>query len=233
MASCSCFIEINVLDSNDHNISGIVKDKITSEMEGKLISIQLDLNTHQHRCILGVNTQYFADDKLVVRTLAMRRLMTNTSALNIAKEVEHILKEYGKEVDDFYTITTDNGGNVLFCTEILRLMQERLLETFIENQNVDSINKEALAALIDLETERISKGQALNFLFQIYCSAHTLELVLGGALSKLESLLLSCRNLIKNLRRLTIFNLIVLRGLEKPVLDCDTRWSSTFEMVSI
>lgn len=212
-----------------------IKEKIKSEMRGKLVSLQFDLTTRMNRHILGVNTQYYIDDEFYLRNLAMRTLSEKTTALNLAHEIEQILKEYDLSIHDIYTITTDNGPNVLSCTKILRLMQERKLEEYLSTQNADTVDMEALMDLIDIETERIRCGQTLHFLFQIHCAAHTLNLVLGDVLGmpEIKNFLATCRSLVKNLRRPTIVKLMQKKGLNLAVIDCDTRWNSVYDMVGV
>lgn len=213
---------------------GIIKKKIKSELRGKLVSLQLDLTTHLNRCIFGVNTQYYVDDQLKVKTLLMKRLPDNTTGVNLAKGIENTLYDYALDIDNIYTITTDNGANVLACTKILRIMQERRLEEFVSTQNIDSVNMEAVIALIDIEAERIQRGQPLHFIHQIHCAAHVLNLVIGDVLgtSDMETFLKICRDLVKILRRPTIMNLLKKKGFKMPIIDCDVRWSSVYNMVS-
>lgn len=94
----------------------IVKGRIRSEMKGKLLSLQLDLTRHLQRSILGVNVQSFVDNKLVVRTLAMKRTLEQKTGLHLANEVRNILEQFDVNIDNIYTVTTDNGANVLACT---------------------------------------------------------------------------------------------------------------------
>lgn len=213
----------------------ILVNKIKAELEGKLLSLQLDLATRMHRCILGVNVQYYINDILTVRTLAMRQLHDSTESLNIALEIEKILHRFGVEVDDIYAITTDNGANVLCCTKILRIIQERRLESFVSRENIATVNVEALIELIDIETNRIAQGQSLHFLHQVHCCPHTANFAIGDALGtgKIKGQIENCRELVKHLRRPNIVNLMVAKGLKMAILDCDTRWSSVFGMVSV
>lgn len=212
-----------------------IKQKIKSELRGKLVSLQFDLTTRMNRHIFGVNTQYYIGDVFYVRNLAMRTLSENATALNLAHEIEQILDEFDLSVHDIYTITTDNGDNVLGCTKILRLMQERKLEEFLSKQNADSINMETLMALIDVETERIRSGHPLHFLFQLHCAAHTLNLSLGDVLGMddIALFLTTCRKLVKHLRRPTIVKLLQKKGLNLARIDCETRWNSVYDMVGV
>lgn len=227
--------DVLYLQQRGYQVQRIFKDKIKSELEGKMMSIQLDLTKHFNRHLIGVNVQYYVKEKFVLRVLGMKRLMTPATAVNIALEVEKILKEYGLEVDDIYAVTTDNGSNVLNCTTVLQLMQERKLEQFISVQNIDTINLEAFTELIEIEANRISQGQTLHILHQVNCSSHRMQLAIGDALcgcKEAEVVVNACRNLVKILRRQNILNLLISKRLHCPILDCETRWSSVHAMVS-
>lgn len=216
------------------NACDVIRNEIAFELKGKLISLQLDLTTHMSRSIFGVNVQYYVGDQLKIRTLAMRRLLENTTGLNLAREVEQILHEFGLDVDNIYAITTDNGPNVLACTKFLRIMQERRLEEFLLNQNAETVDMEALMELIDIETQRIMRGQSLYFLHQIHCAAHTLNLVLGDVFGRedIGAFLERFRKLVRALKRPNINNLMTKKGLKAAIIDCDVLWNSIYNMVS-
>lgn len=207
---------------------------IRSELSDKLVSLQLDLTTHLGRTILGINTQYYRDSELVVRSLAMKCLTENASSLVIAKHIETVLQLFGLSVDNIYCVTSDNGANVLACTKILQIMQERRVNDFITSHNVNTVNTGALLELIEIETEKIREGQLLQFIHQIRCAAHTLNLVIGDVLGEddLKEFLRECNDLVRKLRRPTIVNLLNRKGLKKAINDCDTRWNSVHNMVS-
>lgn len=212
----------------------VVKNKITAELKGKLVSLQIDLCTRMQRCIFGVNASVYNNGKVTIRTLAMKHLRNSTGGLEIALEIEKVLAEYELQVDDIYAITSDNGTNVLACTKILRMMQERRLEDLVARQTVSMVNVEALIELIDIESNRIAQGQTLSFLHQVRCSAHTENLAIGDAMQidTPGKLVEKCRKIVKHLRRPNITNLLEDKGLKRPILDSDVRWSSIHGMVS-
>lgn len=212
----------------------IIKNKIKTELSGRLVSLQMDLTTHLGRVIFGMNTQYFADDKVVVRTLAMKHLMDDMCGVTLAREIDIVLREFGLDVDDIYTVTTDNGSNVIKCTKILKIMQERRLEEFLSKQSANEVNVDEMMRLINIEADRIRQGLTLHFVHQIRCAAHVLNLVLTDVLGTDDMILRNekYRNLVKNLKRTSIDNLLASRGRNRPSLDTVIRWSSTFEMVS-
>lgn len=69
----------------------------------------------------------------------------------------------------------------------------------------------------------------------IFCSAHTLQLVIKDALKKCVRalrLISKCRAIVKKLRSSSVKHIIKSRKLKKPIIDCVTRWSSIYFMVS-
>lgn len=217
------------------NVQIYIVNQIKSEMMGKLVSLQLDLTNHFQRCILGISVQYYVGNELVLRVLAMRRLQESTSALNLATEIRRILGEYDVDVDNIYTVTTDNGANVLLCTQILQIMQEKRLDFFLLNCDGSDINDEALNALIEIESERILQNQSMHFVHIIHCGAHTFQLGIGDALKTFpaEDVVKTCRDVVKKLRTPTIVNLLKLRQSNLAKIDIDIRWSSIHDMVSV
>lgn len=214
----------------------IVKGKISAEMKGKLLALELDLTKHFQRCFLGVNARFSIENETVVRTLGLRRILVSTSALNIALEIEIILKEYEVEVDDVYAITTDNGPNVLAVSNVFRIMQERMLPEFMsQNQNIKTTNVEILNELIAIEAKRILQGQKLHFIHDIHCSSHVFQLIIGDTLNSvgIKTYVASGRELVRTLRAPNVVNLLVSRKLKMPLIDSDIRWSSVHMMVSI
>lgn len=214
----------------------IVKEKISAEMKGKLLALELDLTKHFQRCFLGVNARFSMENETVVRTLALRRILVSTSALNIALEIEKILKEYEVGIDDVYAITTDNGANVLAVSNVIRIMQERMLPEFMSrNQNIKTTNVEILNELIAIEAKRILQGQKLHFVHDIHCSSHVFQLIIGDTLDSvgIKTYVASGRELVRTLRAPNVVNMLVSRNLKMPLIDSDTRWSSVHKMVSI
>lgn len=103
----------------------------------------------------------------------------------------------------------------------------------MSEQNIATVNMEALNELIDIETNLISQGQPLHFLHAVRCSAHTLNLAIVDALGRgeVQILVAKCHKIVKHLRRPNICGLMRAKGLKMAILDCVTRWNSVDEMV--
>lgn len=67
------------------------------------------------------------------------------------------------------------------------------------------------------------------------CVAHTLQLAIEDALQQetlVGKLILSARNVVKTLRTPTFLYMLKKEKFKKPIIDCTTRWGSTFDMLS-
>lgn len=92
-----------------------MRDIIKGELEGKLFSVMVDATTTQNKSILGIAAQFIENDKVVVRTLAMRRFMDDPNGVNLSKAIKTVLFEYGVNAACVYTITTDNEASIVKC----------------------------------------------------------------------------------------------------------------------
>lgn len=210
-----------------------IKNDINNEMnDSKLISLQMDLTSIYNRTVLGVNAQYMKNNQLCVRAIAMK-VINDTTGVNIALVTRNILEEYGKSIDDVYSITTDNGKNVLKCVDTLKVFQEHVLDDYMSG-NPEEIDMETLRTLVENQADRLSNGLDSFFLFGIRCCAHTLELALKDACESIvETVINPIQSYVTKIRTPTICKLLEEQGLKKPSLACDTRWNSKYEMVNI
>lgn len=111
---------------------------IENELEGKLFSIMVDSTTTQNRSILGIAAQYIENDKLVVRTLAMRRLKEDPTAINLSSVIKTVLFEYGVNAACVYSMTTDKEASIVKCvrdtevfTKLIATIEAKYISTFI------------------------------------------------------------------------------------------------------
>lgn len=186
-----------------------------------------------------MNAQYILNNEIIVRTLAMREMKNRHTAEYIKSVVLDIFNMYEINIHQIYTITTDNGSNMVKTMKLLgedtetEILEE--LENEIEEQNVTMNESERVAThtnnnnMDDEETIQFAE----NLLTSVRCAAHTLQLVIfdilkeSGTAKKLSEIRFIC----KKLRTTNILVLLNAMKLKKPMIDCPTRWNSSFDMV--
>lgn len=178
------------------------------------------------------------DGAVVVRTLALKRMLESHSGIYIAELVRKTLTKYEIPIDNIVSITTDNGPNMIKAVKVLRLYQSHLIDDFLNaNQDTDLYSNAKCIKFIDTQLQNPKLQNSLNeraLLQGVHCAAHTVELAINAAIEKSpeERIVIdTARDLVKKLRTPTILSLIEKKSLKKPLIDCITRWCSTFRMV--
>lgn len=107
-------VSVNSKTMRDHfaTMSEKIKDHIRLELRGRLFSVQ---------CMTNFNVK--------VIHMGMIVMHQRNKSEYIQQRIEEILSEFGLKVEQIYTITTDNGTNVIktskdMLTEVARLAKE-------------------------------------------------------------------------------------------------------------
>lgn len=186
-----------------------VVDRIAREINGRFVSIMMDIATRQSRSILGISVQYILDDKIVIRTLAMDRLISRNTSTAIKDRVLAVLKKYGIEIQQIFAITTDNGSNMLKTTDLINDLHptdsydnienvlQLLDDTFptmpvVDNEEDELSENDEITNILQATEENmvemqntiasiIAESTILNCTNAVSCAAHTLQLGIGGA----------------------------------------------------
>ena len=157
----------------------------------------------------------------------------------------------GIKSNQIYSITTDNGANMLKCVRLFseedvterigsaeqpscsswQSDAEELSSDEDDSGTVNCINVEVF--LGNLSSSHASTAQAGNMWKGFRCAAHTLQLAVEDALKKssLRDVIDSARCICKKLRNPSVFVLLKKPKLRKPVLDSPTRWHSIYDML--
>lgn len=123
-----------------------VREKISTEVKNRAISLLVDIVTKRGRSILGVSIQYIVGGKVFTRSVGMIHLERRHTGKYLAQLIIDRLKELGIDMKQIITITTDNGANVL---KMVKDLESHLREAI--NEQMFSPN-EAIHTLDDDET---------------------------------------------------------------------------------
>ncbi|XP_050054537.1 uncharacterized protein LOC126549442 [Aphis gossypii] len=121
------------------------------------------------------------------------------------------------------SIDPDSTSQILNENQIFELLNED-----IENIDVQFEQSERIINYVELQ----EIGDTSIFT-NIRCVAHTLQLAVLDSLkdNTIQKLLNKVRALVRKLRNQNYVYLIKKEKLKTPILDCLTRWSSTYDML--
>ncbi|XP_041985081.1 zinc finger BED domain-containing protein 4-like [Aricia agestis] len=217
-----------------------IKEKIVTEVAQTLISVKMDSATCMDRQFVGINIQYIKNSKIVVRNLAIKEIFCSQTSENLKCTLLEVLADFRIDLYNIYSLTTDNGANYLKISKLLNEEINNDNETGTENDGDEdedelvyhsddyaySLEHFNATFLNDNEQERMVEIR------QIACAAHTLQLCIKDVLKNdYETLIEKCRNVVRILRRPLMKLKIKLEKFKKPILDCTTRWFSTYYML--
>lgn len=217
-----------------------------------MFSLKIDSASRLDRSVLGINVQFIENNKIQIKTLAMTEVKIRHTSANISQIVIDVLTLYNLNINQVYTITTDNGANMLKAAILLgedqnvkNVVEENRILLIEEDEDENETEEEeeffynhsyfiTNDFLIDMEYElRFSNDNSQkDFLKVIRCAAHTLQLTIGDIMKDLlfKETLEKARQVVKKLRTNTVLNLLKIEKFRKPILDCITRWSSSYRM---
>lgn len=236
-----------------------IKSVIKSEVKGILISLMVDIRSKRGKSVLGMQIQYMQDDKIKVRTIGMVRMLRPHTGVYIAKLIEEKLAEYDISLNQIYTLTTDNGSNMLKAVSAIEKNARDVVVAEVESVEIDdgsNVNTdydlESLAydlegdthdfqtALLDENVLNAATEIVLNLNSDIEntiglnCGAHTLQLEIVASMNIWDNdtgLLTDCRKIMNKLKNQNIMDVLVSRKLPLPLTDCKPRWWSVYLMV--
>lgn len=216
-----------------------IKELIASELKQKMISIKLDSATCMDRQFIGINVQYIKKSKIVIRTLALQEIFDRQTAENLKSVILDILGDFQIKLSNIYSVTTDNGSNYLKLTSLFNeeLSSINSIEENSESEEEIDVDYNYFESGVDSFNASLLNDTNDDHIFKITslrCAAHTLQLIVKDAVKnkpETESLIETCRRVVGILRRPLMKIKIRSQKLRKPIIDCSTRWASTYNMM--
>ncbi|XP_036342269.1 uncharacterized protein LOC118751549 [Rhagoletis pomonella] len=212
------------INLNEHNVikrievfSNDIKSTVTEELKGRLLSLKIYAATRQHLSVIGINVQYIKNETIISQTLANKELRQRHTGHYLKSVKLEVLNDYKIDINQILTITTDNGANMVKAVHDLN--------ADLRNDQKDDLTENSLILI-----ENSFRSQIIA---SIRCGSHTLQLCVNDVLNKEETrhTIEKCRCVIKKLRCQIYLNILKSGAYKISVLDCVTRWNSTYNMI--
>lgn len=219
---------------NSHSIKMFVsqaaeikRSEIAAAIKGRMISLKVDSATRLDRSFFAVNAQYILDGKILVKNLGVTELYARSTAEYLKDKLLYIMRKYCILEQQIYSITTDNGANMIKMTQ--------LLNDGDNDSDEDDTDTEPLEILLNNNVYDVdnTEPEIPYSVTSIRCAAHTLQLAVNDALQEDESIhtINEARSVVRKLRTPTMRNMLKASNKNKPLLDVATRWHSTLDML--
>lgn len=231
---CKLTINHKTIRPYIEHVADTLREKIKTELKGRLISIMADIATKNHRGVLGINVQYYSEGKIVLRTIGAIEMHIRHFGENIKDLILQLLNSYGVSIDQVHSYTTDCGANMISSGKFLdAAANEQLSEADIDfDFSPTGKFAEIIKTLSDLFGRDCSSMQ-LPSVAGIGCAAHVLQTIIHDALKKTYelTLIVKVRGIMVELRGQIYMIELEARGAKLPILDGLTRWNSIYLMV--
>ena len=190
-----------------------------SDLNGKFFFLKVDGASRHRRSFLGVNTQFFSDGKILIKTLAVIDMHARHKSEYIQNALESALDKFNIRKEQILGINTDNWSNMVKmvndfgkAAEIINITEKQLIQVHDEGGNditeVQGI-KDACSETEEAEFfeqrydnyfDEISKN--MNIIYLQLCGGHTLQLAVTDAIKSKQYL-----NVLTSLQKLVVLQL--------------------------
>lgn len=232
--------------------ANLFRENLNKQLNGKLLSLKIDAATCIDRSFLGITVQYVDGTEVVLNTLAVKEVYNRHTAVNIKEILKNVLLTYGISINQIYSITTDNGSNMI---KLVKLVGNDQTDLECDNDEDDS-DSESLNSLSTDEVYGNENGEEFEFslsdneevfstvnekddstekyqIRSVRCAAHTLQLAVTDVLKdkKIAATISEAREVCKKLGSPVVKRFLKAMHKKKPIIDCSTRWHSTLDML--
>lgn len=193
--------------------------QISTALDKKIISLKVDMATRSNRSILGVNAQLVVDGKINLFTLGMTELKSKDIGSCIKNVLKKILQKYNIGTQQVYSITTDNGDNMV---SFLNLLETETQDEYLATENETHFGDNSYF-----------DDFPFNNLIGIRCVAQTLDLAIRDSMKtpELGEFIFEARELVKKLQVPSVICKFKDVNITRPLLDSPSSWNSTYNML--
>ncbi|CAG9820729.1 unnamed protein product [Phaedon cochleariae] len=120
-----------------------VRRKIIEEVTNCMVSVKVDGVTRIDRSFLGINIQYIKNGQIVLRTLALKKITNQHTGANLKTMIMDACNSFQIGLGNIYSITTDNGSNLLKAIKIIasEIGEYDVIENEVDNDDQDEFSE--------------------------------------------------------------------------------------------
>ncbi len=169
------------------------RSEIEKILRDKTFSLKVDLTTINRSSFTSINCQFLDNYKVNIINLQMNEIHGSSTGENIKREFLCCLELYKISINQVFTITIDNGTNLVKASDLLSDIET--MKSIDDNFMDIQIDQDKY--LLDETVEVFNRTEGI---FTIRCVAHTFQLAINQFFSEIEEQIQLIRNLSKELR---------------------------------
>lgn len=155
----------------------------------------------------------------------MIELNERHTAKFLRSKIEEILAGYGISLEQIFSITCDNGANMIAAVKQLQsYLQVMILST---EDDEDDPSQE----LPGLDWTEAIEEEFFNRITLVRCAVHTMQLAVTDVIKACDADIRQCTTVTKNCRKIAYKPVFDLHNQSLPPLYARTRWGGIFTML--
>ena len=216
-----------------------IREGILDEVFERMVSLKVDVVCQQSRPFIGISIHYVKRGKKRFRILGVKEISAVYNIQELKRIIWHHLTDYGITKEQLYTVTINNDSNPLKARREMnsRGENEQDSDTDNDNQAENNDDKEtAIAISASLRDVFIAEKEENDSLLStnIDCLTSKIQSMAQSAITTQpdsKKLVEKARSVANKLRSKSVMALLKSKGTKPVIIDCRSRWKSTFSMV--
>ncbi|XP_055637192.1 uncharacterized protein LOC129775933 [Toxorhynchites rutilus septentrionalis] len=202
-----------------------IKDTIVSEMKGCLISLKIDSVSRHNRHVLTISARYAIEDKIATRTLGIIEVKLGQTTAFVKDQIMSMIGNYGLTSDQIFSVTCDNGANMLGAVRKLKQEFEAdLTETNIQSDEDHREQQESFTASL---SDQLQKHFNI-----IRCAVHALQLAISDVVNKFNEGVQKLADVARKCKSVKYTKFFERHCASYPPVWGQTSWDGIYLMIS-
>ncbi|XP_055543350.1 uncharacterized protein LOC129728902 [Wyeomyia smithii] len=213
----------------------LVRQEIATEMKEKLVSLKIDSASRHNRHVLAILAQYDLNGEVVIRTLGIIEVKVRQTAAFLKTKILQVIQEYNLTLTHVWSVTCDNGANMLAAVKQLQLELEKQHQSNLyadDDDNSDYTDQDAEHDMAEHQLTAALGEELRESLNLIRCAVHTLQLAILDVVSKSHEAVKLLTESAKKCRSVKYTSAFELQKARYPPVWGQTRWCGIYSMVS-
>ncbi|CAK1589123.1 unnamed protein product [Parnassius mnemosyne] len=230
-----------------------IRDELVNALQGKILSLKIDIIFHATRSFMGINCQYIEDGHIILQNLGIIEIFQRYSSEYLKELLINNLHRIGIDTEhnkQIYNITIDNGTNMIQIVDESGLNNDDASGDIPTDSHLCNTCESDLDMEYNIELEGTENiidelSDVLRVRFQnhvekpergvefVRCAVHILQLAIQDAVNDaaIGNMICSCKEVVRRLRTPQFVRLIKENEKKLPKLNFGTSWLSKVYML--